>query len=404
MASYTYTALTPAGKQTKGTISADNREDALTRLRGNGVTVINLGEAGVLNQEVSVSFLQKKPKPREMAIFCRQMVSILSAGVSMNDALLMLEEQTENKLLQEAIGGCRKQIEGGSSLAEAMSQYKVFPSIFCTMVAAGEESGSLELSFDRMADRFEKDSKLKALIKKATTYPIVVAIVAVVVVAIMMTVVVPKFEDILAQLGSDLPGITKVVVAISHFFQNNILLILIALAIVIAGLQFWKRTDSGRHILDNIKLRAPLFGKLTTKTACAGMARTLSTLLAAGVPMLEALEITANTMGNIHFKEALLEVKTEVAVGTELSEALRRTRLFPPLVYHMASIGEQTGDLVGMYGKIADYYDEEVQQTTEQVMAALEPMIIVVLAAIVGTIVISLILPMANMYGALDTI
>jgi len=404
LASFAYSALSPTGKESKGSISADSREDALAKLKASGVTVISLSEAGMLNREVSVSFLQKKPKPREMAIFCRQMVSILSAGVTMTDALMMLEEQTENKLLREAINGCRLQIEGGSSLADAMSQYKVFPSIFCTMIAAGEESGSLEMSFERSAERFEKDAKLQALIKKATIYPIVVAVVAVIVVIAMLAFVVPKFEDILGSLGTELPGITKAVVATSHFVQNHIVLILIVIISLVVGLKFWNRTDSGRHILDSIKLRAPLFGKLTIKTACANMARTLSTLLASGVAMLDAIEITSNTMGNIHFKEALMEIKSEVAVGTEFSEALRNTRLFPPLVYHMAGIGEQTGDLVGMYSKIADYYDEEVQQTTEQVMAALEPLIIVVLAGIVGTIVISLILPMASMYGALENV
>lgn len=404
MATFAYTALNTKGKEIRGTVGADNTDDALAKLRETGVTVIGVQPATALNREVSVSFLRKKPKPREMAIFCRQMVSILSAGVSMSDALGMLEEQTENKMLKEAIGGCKTGIESGTSLAESMGQYSVFPSIFATMVAAGEESGSLETSFTRMGERFEKDAKLKGLIKKATIYPVVVTIVAVAVIIAMMLIIVPKFENILGKLGTDLPGITKGVVGVSHFVQNHFLLIVLVVAAVIAGLKLYKKTDGGRHTLDTLALRLPLFGKLKLLTACANMSRTLSTLLASGVPMIDAIEITANTMTNVQFYDALMEVKSEVAVGTPLSEALRNTRLFPPLVYHMAGIGEETGDLVGMYGKIADYYDEEVQQTTEQVMAALEPMIIVFLALIVGTIVISLILPMMNMYSALENL
>lgn len=404
MASYNYTALTKMGKKTKGTIDAYTQEEASSKLRANGMTVLKMSEANMLNKDIEIKAFQKKPKPRDMAIFCRQVVSIISAGVPMDTCLGMMAEQTENKMLQDAAAGCKMSLESGMSLSEAMKQYSIFPDVFITMVDAGEQSGNLETAFSRMAERFEKDAKLKGMMKKATVYPVVVAVVAVIVIIFMMVFVVPKFEDILSSVGSELPGLTKVVVGISHFIGNNIILLLVAVILLVILFRYFKTTEAGQHILGKANLKLPLFGKLTVRSACAGYARTLATLLASGVPMLEALGYTAQTMENVWFKEAVQDVKNDVAIGVSLSDALQSTGIFPPLVYHMTRIGEETGDLENMYDRMADYYDEEVQQATEALMAALEPAIIILLAAIVGTIVVSLILPMATMYGALGSL
>lgn len=405
MTTYSYIAIDHKGREIKGTLEADTQLAASQDLKRRGLTIASLGEAGALGKDINLTFLEKKPKPRDMAVFCRQFVSIINAGVSVTSALEMLAEQTENKKLRAAISSCKMNIEKGESLAEAMGKHRnVFSDIFITMAEAGELSGSLDVSFTRMAEQFEKDAKLKATIKKASIYPIVVLFVAIGVVIGMLMFVVPTFESMFADLGTELPGITKAVIAASAFMQKFWYLIIAAVIGLVFLINLYKRSDSGRHLFGTIAMKAPLFGKLTVKSACARLARSLSTLLSAGIPMIDALEICASLMTNVHFQEALQTAKDDVAMGNPLSETLRRSGLFPPLVYHMAGIGEETGDIEGMLTNMAVYYEDEVEQTTAQVMAAMEPMIIIVLAGLVGTIILSVIMPMATMYGALDNL
>ncbi len=405
MSTYTYLVVDPNGKEKKGSIESDSREKAIERLRANGGTVVSLEDANALNKNIEISFLQRGPKPRDLAVFCRQFVSIVDAGVPVISALSMLAEQTENKKLAKAIDGCKKSIERGETLARAMSEWpEIFPSMFITMVEAGEASGSLDVSFTRMAEQFEKTAKLKATVKKATTYPVVVCIVAVLAVVVLLTMVIPTFEDMLTDLGVELPGVTKFVIAASAFMKSYWYIVLALLIGLVIGIRVYKSTSSGQHLFGLLALKLPMIKKLTVKTASARMARTLSTLLGSGLPLMDALEITANTMTNIYFKEALMKARDDVGIGSSLSEPLQRCGLFPPLVHHMLKIGEETGSIDGMLTKLADYYDEEVTQTTEQVMAALEPMIIIFLALIIGTIVLAVILPMSSMYGGLENL
>ena len=405
MDSYNYIAVNSAGRELKGTIVSDSIEKAREDLKKQGLLISSLGTASALTREVSISFLEKKPKARDMAVFCRQFVSIVDAGVSVVAAFEMLPEQTENKKLRAAISDCRLDMEKGDALAVAMRRHtEVFPDIFVTMVEAGEASGSLDVSFGRMATQFEKQEKLHATVKKASIYPIIVCIVALAVVIGMLTFVIPKFEDMFADLGTELPGITLFVLAASQFFQKKWYILAAIVGAAFVGIKTFKQTDAGRHFFGKISMKAPLVGNLTVKSASAQMARTLSTLLASGISMIDALDICSGTMGNIYFKEALLAAKEDVAVGNPLSESFTRTNLFPALVRHMVGIGEETGDIEKMLDKLADYYEDEVEQATEQVMAALEPMIIVLLAGIVGTIILSVVMPMGTMYSALDNL
>lgn len=403
---FSYIILTKAGKEAKGTIEAATQQEAAQKLKEEGNTLISLTEANALSKEVEIGgFIKKKPKPRDMAIFCRQFVSIIDAGVPVTSALEMLGQQTENKMLAAAIVDCKLKIEKGTSLAEAMKDHRdVFSSLFITLVEAGEASGSLDVSFNRMGTQFEKDAKIKGLIKKSAIYPIVVSVVAVAVVIVMLTFVVPQFESMLTDLGSDLPLLTKIVVAASDFMIARWYIVLGVVALLAVGIIRYRKTEGGGRLFGRIGIRAPLIGKLTVKSASARMARTLSTLLGAGIPMIEALDIVARTMGNVHFREALLEAKDDVAMGDALSVSIERSGLFPPMVHHMIHIGEETGDLEEMLTKLAEYYEEEVELTTQQVMAAVEPLIIVVLALIVGVIVGAVMLPMMNMYAALDNL
>ncbi len=405
MSLYSYTAVDETGKQTKGTVEADNQAAAMKMLKQNGQIPIKLAEAGAMSKDMELQLFQKKPKSRDMAVFCRQFVSIITAGVQVTRTLEMLAEQTENKLLAQAIAGCRLSIQGGMSLSDAMKDYpKVFSSLFVTMVAAGEISGSLDIAFARMGSHFEKEAKLKGLVQKASVYPAVVCVVAVLVVAMMLTFVIPTFEEMLLDLDVELPLLTLLVIAASQVMQKWWWLILLILGGLSIYLKHFHKTEAGQKLFGRILLKTPVFGKLTVKTACARMARTLSTLTVAGVPVMDALLITADTMSNVFFRDALRQSKESVSMGERIAQSLERSKLFPPLVYHMIGIGEETGNLDGMLTTLADYYDEEVEMTTQQVMALLEPLIIILLALVVGTIVMAVILPMGSMYTGLDNL
>jgi type IV pilus assembly protein PilC len=393
-----------AGKDRKGSIVAETKEKARDLLKSEGLMTLSVSEQNMMTKDLNLN-IGGKPKARDMSIFCRQFVSIVSAGVTIIDAMEMLSEQTENKILRKAISETKVAVEKGESLADAMRvNKKVFSDIFITMVEAGEASGSLEVSFSRMADQFEKEAKLKALIRKASIYPSVVAFVAVGVVIAMLTFVVPTFQQMFEDLGTTLPAITQVVVNMSKFMQKYWYVVIGVIAGLVIFIKYFQTTDAGKRFLGKLAMKAPLFGKLTVKTASSRLARTLSTLLAAGLPLIDALDITSNVMTNIFFKEAIADAKEDVTMGTTLSEPLYRGRLFPPLVCHMLKIGEESGSIESMLDKLADYYDDEVEVATQSLMAALEPAIIIFLAGIVGTIIIAILMPMAQMYSGLENI
>ena len=405
MTTFSYIVLEPNGKETKGSITSENREAAVAALKEGGRTLVSLAEAGALSKDVKVSLFDKKPSARDMAVFCRQFVSIVSAGVPVIEALNMLQEQTQNKKLRAAIDSCRMDIEKGSSLSDAMRKHRdVFSDMFITLVDAGEASGSLDVSFSRMAVQFEKDAKLRGTIKRASIYPIVVVCVTIAVICVLLAFVIPQFTSMFGDMGIELPKITLFVIGASNFVRYKWYILLVIILAIVYGIKYGKRTPGGAHFFGKIDLKAPIFGNLHVKTACARMARTMSTLLASGISMIDALEITAETMDNIFFREAMLRAKEDVSMGQPLSETLERSKQFPPLVYHMLSVGEETGDIDGMLTKLADYYDEEVEMATAQVMAAIEPMIIIVLAAVVGTVIFAVLMPMMSMYSALDNL
>ncbi|MCL2693731.1 MAG: type II secretion system F family protein [Oscillospiraceae bacterium] len=400
---FSYLAVDKEGKEKKGTIDSASRDEATEWLRQNGLVTVSLVDSLAISKEINLKFFERRPKPRDMAVFCRQFVSILSAGVNILSTLEMLGEQTENKCLSRVIWETRTEVEKGESLAGAMrANRNIFTDIFITMVEAGEASGSLEVSFTRMAEQFEKDAALRANMKKATIYPASLAVVAVAVIALLLVFVIPSFEEIFADLETDLPGLTIAVLAASNFMLSYGFIVFIALALSVILLVNAVKSKAGKRVIGRVVIKLPLFGNLTVKTSCARMARTLCTLIAAGIPMIEAIDITAATMTNVHFKDALLAAKEEVAMGNNLSEPIQRSALFPPLVHHMLKIGESTGGIETMLDKLADYYDEEVKNATQALMAAMEPMIIVLMAGIVGTLIVSVLMPMAEMYNALD--
>lgn len=404
MPGYSYVAVDQRGKEKRGRIEAENRDAVSQQLKKDGLFPVEIKEQGVLNKEIDLS-IGKKVKPRDLSVFCRQFVSITQAGVPMKEALQMMTEQTENKWLKKGIAEVLTNVEKGNTLADSMAAIPdVFPPMLVNMVHAGESSGSLEMSFDRMATHFEKEAKLKATIHKATIYPIILIFAVVGVVAVMLLYVIPIFIDMFADLDIEMPALTMGVMNLSKWTASHWYVILAVVAAVVAAYRLIYNTDQGRLKIDYIKMKIPLFGKLTVKTACAQFARTMSTLMGAGISTTECLDTCTKIINNIHYKNALQKAKEEVMKGIPLSEPLAASEVFPPMVCHMTGIGEETGNMEEMLNKLADYYDEEVEITTQSVLAAMEPLIIVFMALIVGTLVIAVIMPIRTMYEGLGNL
>lgn len=401
MAQFTYEIVTKEGKSKKGNIEADNLEKAKDLLRAEGSTILKLSEAGVLNQDIKIGG-KRSVNSRDLSVFCRQFVSILRAGVNIITALGMLGDQTESKTLKEAILNIKNSVEKGSSLAEAFRKEKgLFPGILISMIEAGEASGSLEVALERMSTHFEKDARIKGMVKKALMYPCVLIVVCIAVMVVMLVVVIPNFEAMFDQIGGDLPAFTKAVVALSESLQKNWLIWIGAIVGVVVLFNVYNRTESGSRQIAKIVMKIPVFGMLGVKTACSRFARTLSTLLAAGMPMIEAIEITARTMDNVLFKDALEEAARQVQRGMALSTPLRASGIFPSMILHMLGIGEETGNMEEMLTNSADYYDEEVELTTQQATALMEPLILIVMAGIVCLLIAAIYGPMMSMYEQL---
>lgn len=403
MPGYFYIVADKAGKEKRGKMEANNRDAAKELLKKDGYVILSLEEQ---SQQFDMNFtFGRKLKPRDLSVFCRQFVSILEAGVAMKEALAMLEEQTENKTLKKSIAEVLTNIEKGNSLADAMrGESHVFPPMLINMVEAGESSGNLEMAFSRMAEQFEKEAKLKATVRKATVYPIVLIFACIGVIGVMLLYVIPIFIDMFKEIDMEMPAFTMFVMGLSEWAGTHVYIIVGAAVAIFAAYQAYYRTEGGRKNIDKIKMKMPLFGQLVVKSNCSRFARTASTLLAAGVPMIDCLDIVSRIVNNIHYSMAIQNAREEVMKGIPLSEPLRDAGIFPPMVYHMTGIGEKTGNIEQMLNKLADYYDEEVEITTQTILAAMEPLIIVFMAVVVGSLVIASILPIAAMYEGLDNL
>lgn len=401
MAEFQYRVITPEGKEKKGTMEGKSVEQVTGVLKAQKNVILNVSEASLMSRDINFS-LGGRVSARDYSIFCRQFVSIISAGVSIIHALEMMRDQTENRTLKKALGEVYEDVSKGESMAGAMKKHsKVFPSMLCNMVEAGEASGSMEVAFERMAVQFEKENKLKQSVKKAMIYPIVLLVVMVGVLFLMMIWVIPNFMGMFAELDTELPPITQAVVNMSDFVIAKWWLILLVVAAAIALFKAYAANPSGKFVLGGIALKIPVFGKLQTKSECARLGRTLCTLLGAGVPMMDAIEITGRSMENVHYKKAMMDAKDQVMRGMALSRPLKTCGLFPPMVVHMVSIGEETGNIETMLENVANYYEDDVQVATEQVMALMEPMIIVVMALVVGVLIMAIMQPMLTLYESI---
>ncbi len=403
MAQFNYRVITPAGKEKKGVLEAKSRDAAMSILKNDKNVVVMCDEATGLNKPLQFLNKGKKITARDLALFCHQFSSINKAGVSVVEAFSMLADQTENPALRDAINAVHNDIAKGETLANSMKKHSgVFPEMLTNLVEAGEASGSLDQSFDRMSIQFEKDAALTQAVKKAVTYPIILIVVMIIVLFAMMIFVVPTFMDMFADLEVEMPASTMALVHISDFLVAYWWLV----AIVVVGLVFgWKAyasTDSGKEVTSSLALKIPFLGPVKTKSACARLGRTLCTLLGAGVSMVDAIDITGRSMENLLYKRAMKEAKQQVLRGVPLSKPLQSCGLFPPMVVHMVAIGEETGNIEAMLENVATYYEEDVQLATEQLMTILEPAIIMVMAVIVGYMCIAIFSPMFTLYDALS--
>lgn len=404
MAEYVYTAVSKDGKKTKGTVEAPNLERARAMVRNQGLTPTKVAEATIFNKELNIS-IGSPVKPRDLSVFCRQFESILNAGVPIVQALEMLSGQTENKVFAKAIADVQTDVKKGSSLSEAMrSRPKVFPELLVNMVEAGEASGNLENAMSRMSVQFEKSAKLTALVKKAMIYPIVILVVAFGVLIAMSIVVIPQFVKMFESMGSELPLITRMVMAFSDFLIHRWYILIAAVGAAVFGLTSFGKTETGKVVYGTMAIKAPIFGKLVVKSNSASFARTLSTLVCAGISISDSLEIASRSIKNILFRRVLVDARREVEQGVPLSTPLRRSGMFPLMIPQMIGIGEETGNIDGMLTKAADYYEDEVEIATASLTTMMEPMIIVVLGVIVGVLVLAMYMPMISMYQGMENL
>ena len=402
MPGFNYTAIDRNGKRVRSSLDASSIETAKSSLRGAGYTILDIKEQTTLNRDIEIPFLGN-PKAKDMAVFCRQFVSILRAGVSVASVLAMLGQQTSNKKLRAAIREMQADVEKGESLATSMRRHpKIFPAILVNMVSAGEASGNLEESFRQMELYFERSKRTKSKVTSAMIYPCVLIVVMIVVLIVMMTKIIPNFLKTFEDMDAELPKLTRGVMALCEWFESWWWVPLLVLAALIVGGILFHRTDKGKHFFGWLARKTPVVGNLTVKTACATFCRTMEVLIGSGLTLTDSMDLAASNMGNIYYLEAIRDARALVAEGTPLRESLVRTGIFPPMVSNLVGVGEETGDLQSMMGKVADYYDEEVDEATKKLLNLMEPAIIIFMAVFVVIIVLAIYLPMINMTKAFD--
>ena len=388
-APFTWEGTDRAGKKVKGKIVAINEAAVRADLRRQGVVATRVRKQSALFKA------KGKVKPADIAIFSRQLATMMTAGIPLVQSFDIIGAGHENPAMQKLILAIKADVEGGTSLANALAKHPLhFDDLYVNLVTAGEQAGALETLLDKIATYKEKTEAIKAKVKKALFYPAAVIVVAIIVTAILMIFVIPQFESLFQGFGADLPAFTRMVIDISLFIRTKGWLIVIALvAASSAFFYFKKRSRAFRHFLDRAILRIPIIGPILNKSAIARYARTLSTTFAAGVPLVEALESVSGASGNIVNETAVLRMRDEVATGTRLQRAMENTDLFPNMVNQMIAVGEESGALDDMSGKVADFYEEEVDNAVDSMSSLLEPLIMAILGILVGGMVVAMYLP-----------
>jgi type IV pilus assembly protein PilC len=399
MAVYTYTAINANGLELSGELNAPDVNSALEQLRSRGLLPSVLDEVGARSEAAGLGGRRKKVKAKALQVFSRQFATMIESGLNVVTALVILEEQTEDEALADVIREVRQDVEGGLVLSQALARHpKVFDRLYIAMIEAGEAAGMLDRVLDRIAFQIEKDTKIKRRVKGAMVYPVVVMSFASLVLIGMLMFIVPVFVGVFDQLEGELPKPTQIVLFFSNLLRDRWFIIFPAIGGAIFGLKKLKATESGRRFWDTFKLRIPMkLGDVVLKVTLARFARTLSTLVAAGVDIIRSLEITSQTVGNWVVEEALVDVRERVEQGVPIAVPLADNEVFPPMVSHMVKVGEETGELEKMLGKIADFYEDEADSSIASLTSIIEPIMMIGVGLMVGVIIISMYLPMFKM-------
>jgi len=400
-ATYEYAVRDRSGHIVTGKIDADSPAAVASKLKSMGYAPVKISQvrSGGLSMELKLPTIGSKVKLKELAVFSRQFATMINSGLSMLRALSILEEQQPNKAFQEILTETRLEVEAGSALSISMAKHpEIFPPLMVNMIRAGEVGGFLDKVLVQIADNYESEVRLRGKVKSAMTYPVVVLIMAVLLTIGMLLFIVPTFAGLFSSLGGQLPAPTAILVALSNFLKVAIVPIIIA---SVVGMVIWtrvKHTERVREFVDPLKLKMPVFGNLFRKIALARFCRNLGTMLSSGVPILQSLDIVADTSGNVVVAHAVRDVQESVRNGESLTEPLSKHDIFPPMVTQMLSVGEDTGALDTMLHKISDFYDQEVEATTEQLTALIEPLMIAVLGALVGSMIVALYMPIFRIF------
>lgn len=398
MSTYVFRAVDLSGGKARGEVEAESKQAVSEQLRSRGLIVLDIADKHS-SREIDLNFLKSVKLP-EIAIFARQLSTMINSGMSILRALYVLEEQTDNKFLKQTIVAVRKDVEAGLSLSDSIERHpKVFNPLFVSMTRAGEMGGMLEGSLMRIADQLEKDASLRKQIRSAMVYPALVISFAIVVLIAMAAFVIPVFAQIFKSSGSELPAITQVSLGFSHLVtESGYLLVIIAVALIVSFGK-WKTSSWGRPQWDRFRLRVPMkIGSIVQEVAIARWSRTLASLTAAGVPLLQALDVVGKTGGNVVIEEAMEGVIASVKRGGTLAAPLAKAPIFPAMVTHMVGVGEETGAIDSMLDKIAEFYEDRVEANVKALTSILEPIMIIVIGGIVGFVVVSMYMPLFQVY------
>lgn len=424
MPNFQYTALDAKGEQTNGVVSANSEAEAIQQLRGKGLYPTQINEEGkgkkgkaaaskgskakAAAKKTSKSHLGGRVKPKNLMIFTRQLATLIDSGLPLLRSLTVLEKQEPNPVLKATVGALAENVQGGSTFSESLAQHpKIFNKLYVNMVKAGELGGVLEIVLNRLAEYQEKAQKLKNKIVSAMVYPVIVMFIAVAILIFLMIFIVPKFKEMFANTDQELPLISKIVFGTSEFFLArplfvpNVVFVIIMFFVGAFLFNLWGRTKGGRKAIDTMKLRMPVLGDIQRKSAVSRFSRTLGTLVTSGVPILQALNITRDTAGNVVISQAIEKVHEAVKEGETIVTPLQASGVFPNMVISMVDVGEETGQLPEMLLKVADVYDDEVDNAVTALTSILEPIMIVILALIVGSVVFALFLPLIKMISTM---
>lgn len=400
MPTFQYKAKNLQGEVLNGIYEAVSQDALVFMLREKGYFLTDVTRQG---KEVSFGNMFGNVTVKELAVFSRQFSVLINSGVTIVETVGILREQVEKKKLKDVLDIIHEDMQKGRVLSEAMSVFPdVFPDFMMSMIKVGEASGSLDMVLNRLADYYENDAKIRRKVRSAMTYPAILGVLTVGVLLLLLIKILPMFSDIMSSMGGEMPGITKVLMAMSAFLVENVLLVLFLMAALVVGFIYWRKTQGGKRLLDRMKLELPLIRKSVIKIITARFARSLAILLKSGIPIINAMDIIGELIGNVIVEERFVSCREEIKEGKGIAVPMQRLNLFPPLLIHMVAVGESTGELDEMLSRTAGFFDEEVEEAIERLTALIEPAMIIFMAAVVGTVILSVMLPMVSILTAVQ--